>query len=228
MKQLAPALVALAVLLLGCRAPGSAPVTTAPATDATVQSLERQVEELTASASTIAPTQAATSTPHSAAPTPTCAAASPTAPSVMPTAAPTAPPSAAPTPTSIPLQQAVINVQQYTVFIWTNAAAGSGISLGDGKVLTNFHVINGASQVSLRFADGREEPVAVARVDARRDLALLQSGVRDSPAASFRDARSLQPSEGLIVVGYPRPDVLGASESTVTRGSVSARRQVNG
>ena len=59
MKQLAPALVALAVLLLGCRAPGSAPVTTAPATDATVQSLERQVEELKASASTIAPTQAA-------------------------------------------------------------------------------------------------------------------------------------------------------------------------
>jgi S1-C subfamily serine protease len=57
--------------------------------------------------------------------------------------------------------QAVSRVKEYTVLVGTNVGAGSGISLGSGKVLTNFHVVDGAAQVSVRFADNRQESVQV-------------------------------------------------------------------
>jgi hypothetical protein len=133
-----------------------------------------------------------------------------------------------PSPTSLSIEQAVARVKEYTVLVGTNVGAGSGISIGGGKVLTNFHVVEGSNQVQVRFADNRQEPVEILRVDTRRDLALLQSGFQDTPVAAFRDARSLQAAETLIAVGYPKPFDIGVQEPTVTRGIYSARRQVQG
>lgn len=114
-------------------------------------------------------------------------------------------------------------VRGYTVLVWSEGGSGSGISLGEGRVLTNNHVVEGASRVSVRFANGQQEPVRVVRTDPRRDLALLQSSFGEAPAALLRDARSLEPAESLFAVGYPRPDVIGAQDTTVTRGIFSAR-----
>jgi hypothetical protein len=111
------------------------------------------------------------------------------------------------------------------VLVWNNDGSGSGISLGDGKILTADHVVEGNGPANVRFADGREQPVRVLRTDPRRDLALLQSSFHDTPAAQLRDARSLHTLENLIAVGFPRADVLGVQDTTVTRGSFSGRWQ---
>ena len=132
-------------------------------------------------------------------------------------------PTPVPTPSAPSLEDAVAAVQRYTVLVWTDSGSGSGVSLGRGMILTNYHVIEDATQVQVRFASGRQGPVRVVRVDPRRDLALLQSSFSDEPAAPIRDAASLRQAEALIAVGYPRSDVIGAQNTTVTRGIFSGR-----
>jgi hypothetical protein len=91
------------------------------------------------------------------------------------------------------------------VLVWTNIGSGSGISLGDGRVLTANHVVEGDGQPTVRSSDGRQEPVRVVRADPRRDLALLQSSFHDAPVAHLRDAQSLRVLESLIAVVTPGP-----------------------
>ena len=128
-------------------------------------------------------------------------------------------------PEDAPLSDVVERVKQFTVYVTVDLGAGSGISLGEGRVLTNYHVVEGATQVTVHFADGRTAPAEVVRVDQLRDLALLQTELSDTPVAPLRDARTLRAAEDLLAVGYPRSDVIGAQDSSVTRGIYSARRQ---
>jgi S1-C subfamily serine protease len=133
------------------------------------------------------------------------------------------------TPTPVPtlsapsLEDAVATVQRYTVRVWTDHGRGSGVSLGGGMILTNFHVIEDGSWVQANFASGRQGPVRVVRVDPRRDLALLQSSFGDEPSAPIRDPASLRQAEALIAVGYPLTGIIGTQNTTVTRGIFSGR-----
>jgi S1-C subfamily serine protease len=86
------------------------------------------------------------------------------------------------------LEDAIALVKRYTAFVWTDQGSGSGMSLGGVRVLTNYHLVQGATTVNVRFADGRQEPVRVMRTDARRDLALLESSFTDIPGAALREA----------------------------------------
>jgi S1-C subfamily serine protease len=135
---------------------------------------------------------------------------------------------ATPTPTPLLARDAVALIKQFTVRIRTNLGSGSGISLGNGRVLTNYHVVRAATRISASFAEGWEGPVQLIRFDARRDLALLGSGPPRAPTATFAEAGALQLADNLLAVGYPRSDIIGAQEATVTRGILSARRQING
>jgi S1-C subfamily serine protease len=151
------------------------------------------------------------------------------APTLAPSATPTLAPSPERSPTAPSLEEAVAAVKRSTVLVVatlpTGFASGSGIAVGQGQVLTNVHVVNGATRVQVRFADNRAVDATVARLDPRRDLALLQTAERDEPAATFRDARELRAGEELIVVGYPRPDVVGVQDMSLTRGLFSSRWQ---
>ncbi len=129
------------------------------------------------------------------------------------------------TPTARAIEDVVAAIKRYTVFLWNDDGSGSGILLGDGRILTNYHVVDGAGTVWARLSDGRQEPVRIVRVDPRRDLALLESSFRATPAAELRDARTLRSLESLIAVGYPRAEVLGVQDTTATRGSFSGRWQ---
>ncbi len=111
------------------------------------------------------------------------------------------------TPTARAIEDVVAAIKRYTVFLWNDDGSGSGILLGDGRILTNYHVVDGAGTVWARLSDGRQEPVRIVRVDPRRDLALLESSFRATPAAELRDARTLRSLESLIAVGYPRAEV---------------------
>ncbi len=102
------------------------------------------------------------------------------------------------------------------------AALGSGIIVkrsGDRVyVLTNNHVIDNASDVSVRLSDQRVFKASVIGADPRKDIALVSFTTRENVSvAELGDSNSLQVGDIVLAVGNP----LGF-ESTVTMGMVSA------
>jgi putative serine protease PepD len=87
----------------------------------------------------------------------------------------------------------------------------------DGTILTNHHVVAGATGVTVTFDDGSTAEATVVGSDPSSDLAVLRAeGVRDLTAAVFADSDELVVGQAVLAVGAP----LGLS-STVTEGIVS-------
>jgi len=95
---------------------------------------------------------------------------------------------------------------------------GSGFVINaDGYVLTNNHVVAGASDIRVKFADGREVPGKVVGGDAKTDLALLKVEATGLPVIPLGDSAKLEVGEPVMAVGNPF-----GLEQTVTTGIVSA------
>ncbi len=93
---------------------------------------------------------------------------------------------------------------------------GSGvIYTSDGYIITNNHVVAGADEVTVAFADGTTETGEVVGTDVRSDLAVIDVDRNDLPAASFRET---SPTIGQLAVAIGSPS---GFESTVTSGVVS-------
>src|SRR5256885_1762857 len=101
------------------------------------------------------------------------------------------------------------------------AAQGSGsgtILSPDGIVLTNNHVVEGASAIELALTDDRHFPARVLGRDPDTDSAVLRAETSDRlPAARLGNSKRIKPGQIAIAIGNP----LGF-ESTVTAGIVSA------
>jgi serine protease Do len=95
---------------------------------------------------------------------------------------------------------------------------GSGFVINaEGYVLTNNHVVDGASEIRVKFADGREVPGKVVGGDAKTDLALLKVEATGLPVIPLGDSARLEVGEPVMAVGNPF-----GLEQTVTTGIVSA------
>ena len=99
-------------------------------------------------------------------------------------------------------------------------ATGSGFVLDrDGTILTNAHVVNGATKVSVQFANKRSANATVLGKDESTDLALLKvdpSGLDLSPLV-LGSSRSVQVGDPAIAIGNPF-----GLERTLTTGVISA------
>jgi serine protease Do len=94
---------------------------------------------------------------------------------------------------------------------------GSGVLYGsDGHVLTNAHVVDRASEISVVMSDGRRLQAAVVAAEPEQDLAVLRLGARDLPVAELADYPL---RVGQLVVAIGNPYGFGW---TVTAGVVSA------
>src|SRR4249919_447104 len=95
---------------------------------------------------------------------------------------------------------------------------GTGFIIsGDGYVLTNHHVVDGADTVKVRLSDRREYTAKVVGSDQQSDVALLKIAATGLPALRLGDSRQLKPGQWVVAIGSP----FGLDHS-VTAGIVSA------
>jgi putative serine protease PepD len=112
------------------------------------------------------------------------------------------------------------SVVQVNVTTDQGETIGSGVILSsDGKILTNAHVIDGASgTATVTLSDGTKYQASVLGSDTKADIAVLQAkGASGLTAATLGDSSQLKVGEQVVAIGSP-----GGLQNTVTSGIVSA------
>ena len=107
----------------------------------------------------------------------------------------------------------------------TGMSSGSGFILSeDGYVVTNYHVIEGASAVNVVLVDRTTHPAQVVGYDSTNDIALLKVEANGLDAVVLGSSSDLIVGDQVVAIGNP----LGELTSTLTVGYVSAKeRTVN-
>ncbi|BEP93299.1 DegQ family serine endoprotease [Acidovorax sp. A79] len=96
---------------------------------------------------------------------------------------------------------------------------GSGFIVSpDGLVLTNAHVVKGASEVIVKLTDRREFRAKVLGSDPKTDVAVLRIDAKNLPTVRLGSTRDLQVGEWVLAIGSPF-----GFENSVTAGVVSAK-----
>ena len=95
---------------------------------------------------------------------------------------------------------------------------GSGVIYReDGHIITNDHVVRGASDVEVAFANGSTEPAEIVGADPNSEIAVLKVDRNDLPAAAFQTEEPPIVGQLAVAIGSP-----AGFEATVTSGIVSA------
>ncbi|MEU3481417.1 S1C family serine protease [Streptomyces sp. NPDC033754] len=98
-------------------------------------------------------------------------------------------------------------------------STGSGVIItSDGEIITNNHVISGASRITVQLSDGKSYEADVVGTDPDKDLALIKlKGASGLKAASLGDSSKVRVGEEVVAIGSPE-----GLTGTVTSGIVSA------
>ena len=100
-----------------------------------------------------------------------------------------------------------------------SVGAGSGVILtSDGYIVTNNHVVSGATQYTVRTRNGETYNAALIGTDAQTDLAVLKIEATGLTPATLGDSDKLTVGETAVAIGNP----LGELGGTVTDGIISA------
>jgi serine protease Do len=106
----------------------------------------------------------------------------------------------------------------------TSAGLGTGFIIRpDGVIVTNAHVVAGATSISVMLRDGTTYPARMIGTDETNDLAVIQVKTKVSglPVAPLGDSDNLLVGEWAIAIGNPYGFMLGNSEPSVTAGVIS-------
>ena len=118
---------------------------------------------------------------------------------------------------------------QITTNVWgqvaSASASGSGFILtSDGYVVTNNHVVEGATSVTVKLYDGTEYDAQIVGTDEMNDVALLKIDATGLQTVTIGDSDQIEVGEEVIAIGNP----LGELTFTMTAGVVSALdREIN-
>ena len=97
-------------------------------------------------------------------------------------------------------------------------AMGSGFIINsNGYIVTNNHVVDGATQITVKLSDGRELSGKVVGRDSKTDIALLKVEATNLAVIPLGDSSTMQVGEPVMAIGNPF-----GLEQTVTTGIVSA------
>ena len=101
---------------------------------------------------------------------------------------------------------------------------GSGIIISpDGYIVTNNHVVDGATNIKVTLNDRRILSAKVVGVDKLNDLAVIKVNASNLPSIAWGDSTKLQPGQTVLAFGSP----FGYFQFSVTRGIVSAVNRPN-
>ena len=104
------------------------------------------------------------------------------------------------------------------------SGVGSGFILSaDGYVMTNAHVVEGASEVIVTLTDKREYKAKIIGADKRTDVAVVKIDAKGLPAVKIGDVSRLKVGEWVMAIGSPF-----GLENSVTAGIVSAKQRDTG
>ena len=96
---------------------------------------------------------------------------------------------------------------------------GSGVIISpDGYIVTNNHVVEGATQIKVTLNDRRVLTGKLIGTDKLTDIAVIKVDAHDLPCMSWGDSNKLQPGQTVLAFGSP----FGVLQFSVTRGIVSA------
>jgi len=161
----------------------------------------------------------------------------PTAPPttlVVATPAPAEPPVSGPdeaepsTPaaTAASLEDLVSRASPAVVVVETSSGRGSGFFVTSDTIVTNVHVVSSNTSVTIRRPDGSTTTARVEALSAPFDIAVLRASnpTAGQPTLTMGSAANARVGQEVIAIGTP----LGFLQNTVSRGIVSALRDVDG
>lgn len=102
----------------------------------------------------------------------------------------------------------------------TDIGSGSGVIISkDGYIITNNHVVENASNLTVVLHDGTEYPASLVGTDSRTDLAVVKINADNLSAAVLGDSNAVKVGELAVAIGNPLGQKLAGS---VTAGVISA------
>lgn len=102
---------------------------------------------------------------------------------------------------------------------YVTEGAGSGVIIkDDGYIVTNNHVIDGASTIYVTLSNKKEYEAKLIGKDAENDLAVLKINAKNLPAATYGNSDELTVGNLSVIIGNP----LGKLGGTVTAGIISS------
>jgi S1-C subfamily serine protease len=122
-------------------------------------------------------------------------------------------------------REATVNItsrvyrQDWFFQVYPEDGTGSGFVINrDGEILTNFHVVRGASQLTVRLSDLKSYKAKVLGTDSRNDLALIKIDAgHPLPTLHLGDSENLMVGQKVLAIGNPF-----GLEGTLTTGIVSS------
>jgi hypothetical protein len=124
---------------------------------------------------------------------------------------------------TLSLEDVVNEALPAVVFVKTTEASGTGFFVTNDTVITNAHVVDGATYVTIRSASGEETPAVVAVRANEVDLAELHVA-KSRPGQAvlpLSDSSHVRVGEEIVAIGSPM-----GLQNTVTRGIVSSLRRL--
>lgn len=108
----------------------------------------------------------------------------------------------------------------------TQAGLGTGFVVRtDGVIVTNAHVVAGATKISVMMRDGTVYPARLLGQDESNDVAVLKIDAKNLPTVKLGNSNNLLIGEWAIAIGNPFGFYLGNSEPSVSVGVISATQR---